>query len=204
MIWDKVSWIYDIMEIINSKTNKGIEIAVEREVPKGAQVLDCAAGTGLLSLSAAKKAGHVTCTDLSRNMLICAMKKARKRGVRNISFAKRDITALKDPDEKYDVVMAGNVLHLFDDPSVAFGELLRVTKKGGKLIIPTYLLGETNIIWKLIIELYIKIGVGFKKKFTLDDYLKFISENAEKNGCAEYSTELIYGTLPAGFAVIKK
>lgn len=204
MIWDKISWIYDVNEALNSKTNKGIEIAVEREVPKGAAVLDCAAGTGLLSMAAAKKAKHVTCTDLSVSMLRNAMAKAARRGVRNISFAKRDITALKDSDEKYDVVMAGNVLHLLDDPSQAFAELLRVTKRGGKLIIPTYLLGETNIIWKLIIEIYIKIGVGFKKKYSLDDYLRFISENAEKNGCAEYSTELIYGTLPAGFAVIKK
>lgn len=204
MIWDKVSWIYDIMEIFNRKTNKGIEIAVAREIPKGARVLDCAAGTGMLSMAAAEKAKHITCTDLSKNMLINAMQKARKRGIHNISFARRDITALKDKTETYDVVMAGNVLHLLDDPAQAFSELLRVTKKGGKLIIPTYLLGETNIIWKFIIDIYNMLGIGFKTKFTINDYMDFIAENAEKAGCAEYSTEYIYGTLPAGFAVIKK
>lgn len=60
------------------------------------------------------------------------MKKARRLGIYNISFAKRDMTALKDPDNRYDAVIAGNVIHLLDDPQKAFSELIRVTKPGGK------------------------------------------------------------------------
>lgn len=37
-----------------------------------------------------------------------------------------------------------------------------------------------------------------------EDYLNLIAENAEKNGCMEYSTRLLLGNIPAGFAVIKK
>ena len=35
-------------------------------------------------------------------------------------------------------------------------------------------------------------------------YLNFIADNAEANGCAEYSTRYIHGNVPLGFAVIKK
>ena len=137
--WDTFAGIYDLNEtVFNRSVNEQMCKALENEIPKGAIVLDCAAGTGMLSTAAAKNAKKVLCTDLSKKMLIQAMKKARRLGIHNIAFAKRNITALKDPDNSYDVVIAGNVMHLLDDPGKAFSELVRVTKKGGKIILPTY------------------------------------------------------------------
>lgn len=201
--WDKTADYYDIAELTNRSVNEQMARAVENEIPAGALVLDCAAGTGTLSMAAAKNAKHVTCTDMSKEMLIKAMKKARRLGIYNISFAKRDITALKDPDNRYDAVIAGNVLHLLDDPQKAFSELVRVTKPGGKVIIPTYLQGEAGA-FGLLIKLWGVLGFECKKVFTVDEYLNFIADNAEANGCAEYSTRYIHGNVPLGFAVIKK
>lgn len=201
--WDKTADYYDIAELTNRSVNEQMARAVENEIPAGALVLDCAAGTGTLSMAAAKNAKHVTCTDMSKEMLIKAMKKARRLGIYNISFAKRDITALKDPDNRYDAVIAGNVLHLLDDPQKAFSELVRVTKLGGKVIIPTYLQGEAGA-FGLLIKLWGVLGFECKKVFTVDEYLNFIADNAEANGCAEYSTRYIHGNVPLGFAVIKK
>ena len=129
--WDKIACLYDLAEFTNKSVNDQMAKAVENEIPQGALVLDCAAGTGALSMAAAKNAKHVTCTDMSKEMLIESMKKARRLGIYNISFAKRDMTALKDPDNRYDAVIAGNVIHLLDDPQKAFSELIRVTKPGG-------------------------------------------------------------------------
>ncbi|MBP1545725.1 MAG: class I SAM-dependent methyltransferase [Oscillospiraceae bacterium] len=201
--WDHVAFIYDINELANKKVNDQIMKAVENEVPEGSAVLDCAAGTGMLSLSAAKKAKKVLSTDLSKEMLITAMKKARKQGVHNIAFAKRNIMQLKDADESYDVVMAGNVLHLLDDPETAFAELVRVTKKGGKIIIPTYLRREASLIAKLLLKAYRLIGFRGKNLHT-EEYVRFIAQNAEKCGCTGYSTRLLLGNIPAGFSVIRK
>ena len=47
-------------------------------------------------------------------------------------------------DNSFDKVVAGNVIHLLDNPSEALNELLRVCKPGGKLIIPTYINIERN------------------------------------------------------------
>lgn len=201
--WDKIAEIYDIAELTNKSVNEQMTAAVESDIPKGALVLDCAAGTGMLSMAAAKKARHVTCTDMSRKMLIRSMQKAKAGNVRNIGFAKRNIIALNDEDNKYDAVIAGNVLHLLDEPEKAVRELVRVTKPGGKIILPTYLLGESGF-FKILIKLYKLLGFSPKKDFTLEQYLEFISKNAEANGCAEYSTRILFGNFPAGYAVIRK
>lgn len=202
--WDKFSGLYDLFELLNYNVNRQMCRAVEEEIPPNALVLDCAAGTGMLSMAAAKNATKVICTDVSKNMLIEAMKKARRRGVYNIAFAKRDITSLKDGDNTYDVVMAGNVVHLLSDPAKAFSELVRVTKKGGKIIIPTYLVRESSLFFRACIGVYKLMGFSPNKDMNTEDYLNLIAENAEKNGCMEYSTRLLLGNIPAGFAVIKK
>lgn len=203
--WDTFAGIYDLNEkLFNRSVNKQMCRALESEIPKGALVLDCAAGTGMLSMAAAKNAKKVLCTDYSGRMLIQAMKKARRNGVYNIGFSRRDITALKDPDSCFDVVIAGNVMHLLDDPEKAFSELVRVTKKGGKIIIPTYLTKESGLIFKLCIKIYKLLGFAPTADFYTEGYIRFIEKNAEKNGCTDYSTRLLLGNIPAGFAVIKK
>lgn len=87
-------------------------------------------------------------------MLDRAKEKAQQRGLSNITFAVRDLTALPDPDGAFDVVVAANVLHLLPDPEQAAAELWRVTAPGGKLILPTYLQGEAGPGFKLLIALY--------------------------------------------------
>ncbi|MCI7767185.1 MAG: class I SAM-dependent methyltransferase [Oscillospiraceae bacterium] len=203
--WDTIAGIYDLNEkVFNRSVNEQMCRALENEIPKGAKVLDCAAGTGMLSMTAAKKAGKVLCTDKAKEMLIQAMKKARRKGVYNIAFARRDITALKDADNSFDIVIAGNVMHLLQDPEKAFSELVRVTKKGGKIIIPTYLTREAGLFFKLCIKIYKLLGYNATADFYTEEYIRFIEKNAEKNGCSEYSVKLLLGNIPAGFAVIKK
>ena len=86
--WDKIAGVYDLAESINGDVYHEMCAQTERLVPVGAKVLDCAAGTGELSLAAAKKADSVVCTDLSEKMLKNARRKAGFFGADNISFEK--------------------------------------------------------------------------------------------------------------------
>lgn len=52
--WDKIACLYDLAEFTNKSVNDQMAKAVENEIPQGALVLDCAAGTGALSMAAAK------------------------------------------------------------------------------------------------------------------------------------------------------
>lgn len=70
-------------------------------------------------------------------MLKKAKKKCKK--LNNVEFVWADITHLNYEDGSFDKVVAGNVIHLLDDPYSALKELERVCRVGGQLIIPTYI-----------------------------------------------------------------
>lgn len=195
--WDKISGFYDLAESINGDVYHEMCSLTERLVPAGARVLDCAAGTGELSLAAAKKAASVTCTDLSEKMLNNARRKAGFFGADNIVFETRNIFDLKDPDNTYDVVIAGNVLHLLKNPQGAVKELHRVLKPGGRLLLPTFTSKKHG---KLLIKLYKAIGFAPEAEYSPSEYKKML----EECGLGRVQTKLIKGHIPCCYAMIIK
>ncbi len=172
--WDRVAGLYDWVELTNRRVNSAAAVRVARLVPEGARVLDCAAGTGLFALAAARRADSVLCTDLSQAMLSRAEKKARKQGLSNICFAVRDLTALPEGNGGFDVVIAANVLHLLPEPETAVRELWRVTAPGGRLILPTYLQGKAEAAYGTMIKIYQGAGFHYEHAFTPETYRTFL------------------------------
>lgn len=206
--WDRIANVYDIAESFNSKVYTEMCDTTRRLVPSGAKVLDCAAGTGELTFAAALKAESVVCTDLSENMLKTAKRKALKRGFSNITFEERNIFELKDPDCTYDIVIAGNVLHLVDNPKDAVKELYRVTKCGGKILLPTF---TTRNKGQNMVKLYRMIGFNPSESYSPSMYRDMLRECVEEINAVNTSNEkadlhhkLIRGTLPCCYAVISK
>lgn len=195
--WDKIARFYDVAQKFNSAAYKELTAEIKRLVPLGAQVLDCAAGTGTLTIAAAEKAEKVMCTDLSMSMLDQARKKCRKRHINNVFFGERDITALSDTDESYDVVIAGNVLHLLDNPEKAVAELFRVTRAGGILILPTFLMLKKE---SPLVRAYKLIGFNPSKTYSPVEYRKML----ESCNIGDVKMKVIKGKIPCGFAVIRK
>lgn len=198
--WDRVAGLYDLFEWSNRKVNAAARALVGELVPTGARVLDCAAGTGEFSLAAAKRAESVLCTDRSEAMLARARKKAAKRGLSNIGFAVRDITALPDQSGRFDAVIAGNVLHLLPEPGKAVRELWRVTAPGGRLILPTYLQGKTGAACGAVIKIYHGVGFHYEYAFTPETYREFL-EGLE---LAPVELKVISGGVPEGIAVLER
>ena len=198
--WDKIAGLYDLAEFTNARVNAAARKRVGELVPAGASVLDCAAGTGEFSLAAARRAGSVLCTDQSLPMLEKARKKAEKRGLANITFAQRDITALPDPDGAFDVVIAGNVLHLLNDPEPAVRELWRVTAPVGRLILPTYLQGKVGAAYGTMIKIYQGVGFHYEHAFTPETYREFL----ERLALAPVELEVVDGHVAEGIAVLEK
>ena len=198
--WDKIAGLYDLAEWTNAKVNAAARKRVGELVPAGGRVLDCAAGTGDFSLAAAKRAGSVLCTDLSLPMLDKARKKAAKQGLSNITFAQRDITALSDPDGSFDAVIAGNVLHLLDDPEPAVRELWRVTAPVGRLILPTYLQGNVGTTYGTMIKIYQGVGFHYEHAFTPETSREFL----ERLELGPVSVEVIEGKVPEGIGILEK
>ena len=198
--WDRWAGLYDLTQRSNRAVNRAAAARVAGLVPAGARVLDCAAGTGQFSLAAAERAGQVLCTDLSLPMLARARKKAERRGLTNLEFARRDVTALPDRDGSFDVVIAANVLHLLPRPEGAVRELWRVTAPGGRLILPTYLQGNAGAAYGAVIKIYHGVGFHYEYAFTPETYRTFL----EGLGLGRAAVEVIPGRLPEGIGVLEK
>ena len=56
--WDNIAGFYDLAEAVNGKVYEQMLSITARLVPKGARVLDCAAGTGALPATLAFSAAR--------------------------------------------------------------------------------------------------------------------------------------------------
>ena len=144
MFWDKVSGVYDLFETVyNGKVYQGLGKKVAEIIAQNDIVLECACGTGAISKHIAPRCRRLVATDFSKGMLKQTAKNCRKYS--NIKLRRADMTHLKCRDNRFDKVVAGNVIHLLEEPYAAIKELERVCKLGGKIIIPTYINASTGV-----------------------------------------------------------
>lgn len=199
MFWDKAAGLYDLFEYIyNGRVNRQIVKVVSGLVEEDDRVLECACGTGMISKGMAKVCRELVATDFSDGMLRVAMRKLKP--YKNVKVRRADITALKAKDGSFDKVVAGNVIHLLDEPYKALEELLRVCKTGGKVIVPTYVNNQNGGKPGAFVKAIEKFGAGFKCQFDFDSYIEFFE------GAGQYTIEyiLIEGKMPCAIAVISK
>ena len=198
--WSNFAKFYDAAEALNGKVYREMCGLTVKLVPFHSKVLECAGGTGELSLAAAAKADSVVCTDNSEKMLSVARQKAEKRGAGNIRFARANIFHLEYEDESFDAVIAGNILHLLKNPENAVKELYRVTKPGGKILLPTFMTSEKTKISGALLGAYKKLGFEPCAEFSPRSYADFL----KSLNLGEVKTKLIKGTIPCCYAVIIK
>ena len=199
MFWDRVAGVYDLfVNVVNRKTHRELKRIIAGLIGPEDEVLECACGTGLLSAVIAGRCRQLTATDFSGKMLAKAWKNCA--AFRNVTFAFADITALGYPDESFDKVVAGNVIHLLNEPLKALAELNRVCRPGGTLIIPTYMnrdrKGRTSGFAKTVG----KAGADFKRQFTVESYRQFFLDA----GYRDVRITLAEGRIPCAVAVMKK
>ncbi len=198
MFWDKISPLYDLFEnVYNHKVYAGTGKKVAEFIEPTDTVLECACGTGAITVRIAEKCRRLIATDFAPGMLKQAAIKCRKFG--NVKFRRADITCLKCKNDRFDKVVAGNVIHLLPDSGKALAELERVVKPGGKIIIPTYINMSKNSAG-IAVKFVEFLGADFKKQFDLESYKIFFKEMGYDN--VEY--HVVDGRMPCAIAVIKK
>ncbi|MFC4565260.1 demethylmenaquinone methyltransferase [Nocardiopsis mangrovi] len=101
----------------------------------GELVLDLAAGTGTSSESFTGKGARVIACDFSQGMLRVGAERRGGASRRGVTFVAGDALALPFADETFDAVTISFGLRNVQDVEQALGELRRVTKIGGRLVI---------------------------------------------------------------------
>ena len=100
-----------------------------KHVPKGASILDIGCGAGQVTNFLEKKGYDVTGIDLSPLFI----KEARKNG--EATFKVMDSTSLNFEPKSFDAVISAETLEHIPDPEKALGEMARVLKRKGKMIL---------------------------------------------------------------------
>ena len=134
--WDRIARGYD-------KTNTptqmwlGNEGLRRSELRSGTRFLDVAAGSGALSIPAARLGAQVLATDQSPVMLELLRARAQKEGL-NIETRVMDGHALQLDDKSFDMAGSQFGVMLFPDMPKAIREMARVVRQGGRVLISAY------------------------------------------------------------------
>ena len=104
----------------------------------GERFLDVAAGTGGLSLPAARLGAEVLATDWSPAMMEMFAARVRDEGLMNAEGRVMDCHALDLPDDSFDVTGSQFGVMLVPDQPRALREMVRVTKPGGRVLLIAY------------------------------------------------------------------
>ena len=102
----------------------------------GSTLLDLACGRGAYGLLIAKGAGSsVIGVDFSAQALTEAREQAVRMGMSDASFRVGELTATGLPDASVEAVLCTDAIQFPDEPALAYGEIRRVLKPGGRVVL---------------------------------------------------------------------
>ncbi|MDO5835975.1 MAG: arsenite methyltransferase, partial [Methanobacterium sp.] len=108
------------------------------EIKKGETVLDLGSGGGIDVFLAANKVGEqgkVIGVDMTEAMVEAATENAKAGGYQNVEFKLGEIENLPIEDESVGVIISNCVINLTPNKELAFKEVFRVLKDGGRILI---------------------------------------------------------------------
>lgn len=132
-MFDRVAAKYDITnDVLAAGQTRRWRKAVVKAVGArpGERILDLAAGTGTSSEPFAKLGAYVVPCDFSLGMLKVGIER-----LPDLPFVAGDGMKLPFKDNAFDAVTISFGLRNVHDPAVALGELRRVTRPGGRIVV---------------------------------------------------------------------
>lgn len=131
--WDKVAAGYD--EFVTPMYFRlGAEALRRAHLRPRMRLLDAAAGSGAVSLSAARLGANVTSVDISPVMIERLKARAREDGI-SLEAHAMDGHALEFDDDTFDMAASEFGVMLFPDLPRGLREMVRVTKPGGRVVV---------------------------------------------------------------------
>lgn len=127
--------------------------------------LDAGCGAGTCSITLSDMAAQVTAVDISQASLQAASDLAARLGKTNIDFRPADLLRLPFADNAFDLVWCWGVIHHTTDPGKALGELVRVLRTGGELVLAVYHKSWATPLHEAVRRVCLRMGKRQKRVF---------------------------------------
>lgn len=148
--------------------------AAKKIKPHALNILDIGCGAGNYTLKMLAKLPNLNCTliDLSKPMLDRAFQRVSKETTNKVEILQGDIRAIELPENHFDIILAGAVLHHLRDEKdweFVFNKLYNALNKGGCLMISDIITQDTELLndffWGRYGDYLEKLGgVEYRKK----------------------------------------
>ena len=170
--WNRFAFAYDFATRSGDAGLREAAGFIATFLARDARVLDAACGTGAFACAIAPQVGEVVTSDYASKMVGRTRAKVERLGLSNVSCCEGDITVLPFGIASFDAAVAGNVIHLLEDPMAGILELRRVVKPGGIIALPTYVNAEDQE--RRFLKLIEALGFSARNEWTRTSYLEFV------------------------------
>ncbi|MDR2021430.1 MAG: class I SAM-dependent methyltransferase [Treponema sp.] len=171
--WNRFAFLYDFIIKRDRAAYEEMYRLMAEDLTPDMDVLELAAGTGLIALRIAERIRSLEATDFSPAMIAEAKKKPAPK---NVNFSVQDATALTYEAARFDAVIISNALHIMPGPALALTNIRRVLKPEGLLIAPTFTRSGSfrERLWAGIMGI---AGFRIWSTWKAGEYLNFLREN---------------------------
>ena len=147
-LWEKG----DFTKLAKTMRESSAAIIHSLNIKPGMEVLDVGCGDGDTAIPAAKLGANVTGVDISSRLVKAANLRAKEEGVaENCKIIEGDAMELKDQqDESFDFVISVFGAMFAPRPNDVAKQLVRVTKKGGQIIMGNWIPGDPTLVAQIL------------------------------------------------------
>jgi ubiquinone/menaquinone biosynthesis C-methylase UbiE len=146
-LWEKG----DFTRIASTMRESGEQLVSKFGIVKGMKVLDVGCGDGTTAIPMAKLGADVLGVDIARNLVKAGNERVNNEGIANCKFEEGDgtnLSALKD--KSFDLVVSIFGVMFAPRPNDVAKELVRVTKKGGRIIMGNWIPGDPTLVAQIL------------------------------------------------------
>lgn len=113
---------------------------------KEMEVLDVAAGTGILSRALSSHVAKVTAVDLSDDMIREGLRQLQLQGISNVEYKQGHVERLPVDLEHYNLVVSRLAFHHFTNPGKVLSEMVRVCRRDGLVSVVDMISPEDEVL----------------------------------------------------------